>query len=93
MLDSEPDAVLRPLSSPAARATPWASALEILGGAEVFRLSTVRPGGRPHVTPLPAAAWSLGGMCFRLYRVASSAGFAFGKRPTSSQTCCAWPGR
>ncbi|MEU9663164.1 hypothetical protein [Streptomyces chartreusis] len=92
MVDSEPDAVLRPLSSAAARATPWASALEILGGGEVFWFSTTRPGGRPHVTPLPAA-WSLDGMCFGLYRVAPTVGFAFGELPTSSQTCYAWPGR
>ncbi|MGW5472963.1 pyridoxamine 5'-phosphate oxidase family protein [Streptomyces chartreusis] len=173
MLDSEPDAVLGPFSSPAARATPWASALEILDEAEVFWLSTVRPDGRPHVTPL-LATWSLGGMCFttgeqerkahnlesnphcvlttgtnaltgvdvviegaasvvgergereqavadferrygphltspegtwyrlgeaviagdvRLYRIAPTVGFAFGKLPTSSQTRYTWPGR
>ncbi|MFD9290175.1 pyridoxamine 5'-phosphate oxidase family protein [Streptomyces sp. NPDC060030] len=62
-MNSEPDAVLGPFSSPDARATPWASALAVIGEAEVFWLSTVRPDGRPHVTPLPAA-WSLGGMCF-----------------------------
>ncbi|MCX5054587.1 MULTISPECIES: pyridoxamine 5'-phosphate oxidase family protein [unclassified Streptomyces] len=173
MFDSEPDAVLGPFSSPGARATPWASALAILGQAEVFWLSTVRPDGRPHVTPL-LAAWSLGGACFttggqerkarnlehnprcvlttgtnaltgvdvviegvasvvdersereqavadferkygahltsaesswyrlgeavvaddvRLYRVAPTVGFAFGKLPTSSQTRYTWPGR
>src|SRR6185312_14244184 len=63
MLDSEPDAVLGAFSSPGAQATPWASALAVLGEAEVFWLSTVRPDGRPHVTPL-LAAWSLGGVCF-----------------------------
>ena len=63
MSDGEPDAVLGPFSSPGAQATPWASALAVLGAAEVFWLSTVRPDGRPHVTPL-LAAWSLGGMCF-----------------------------
>ena len=63
MLDSEPDAVLGPFSSPGAQATAWASALAILGEAQVFWLSTVRPDGRPHVTPL-LAAWSLGGVCF-----------------------------
>jgi nitroimidazol reductase NimA-like FMN-containing flavoprotein (pyridoxamine 5'-phosphate oxidase superfamily) len=173
MLDSEPDAVLGPFSSPGARATPWASALAVLGEAEVFWLSTVRPDGRPHVTPL-LAAWSLSGMCFttggqerkarnlernprcalttgtnaltgvdvviegvasvvdersgreravadferkygahltspegswyrlgeaviagdvRLYRVAPTVGFAFGKLPTSSQTRYTWPSR
>src|SRR5215207_9716 len=34
------------------RATPWATALELLEKAEVFWLSTVRVDGRPHVTPL-----------------------------------------
>jgi len=173
MLNSEPDAVLGPFSSPGAQATPWASALAVLGEAEVFWLSTVRPDGRPHVTPL-LAAWSLGGMCFttgsqerkarnlehnprcvlttgtnaltgvdiviegvasvvdgrsereqavadfkrkygahltspegtwyglgeaviagapRLYRVAPTVGFAFGKLPVSSQTRYTWPGR
>ena len=43
-------------SSPDARATPWADALDAIGRAEVFWLSTVRPDGRPHVTPL-LAAW------------------------------------
>lgn len=63
MLNSEPDVALGPFSSPSARATPWASAWAVLAEAEVFWLSTVRPDGRPHVTPL-LAAWSLGGMCF-----------------------------
>ncbi|MEV4236978.1 pyridoxamine 5'-phosphate oxidase family protein [Nocardia sp. NPDC050408] len=63
MSDCEPDVVLGPFSSPDAQATPWASALAVVGAAEVFWLSTVRPDGRPHVTPL-LAAWSLGGLCF-----------------------------
>ncbi|MFE2021387.1 pyridoxamine 5'-phosphate oxidase family protein [Streptomyces sp. NPDC059499] len=171
MLDNEPDAVLGPFSSPDARATSWASAMAVLGEAEVFWLSTVRPDAGPHVTPL-LAVWSLGGMCFttggqerkarnlernprcvlttgtnaltgvdvviegvaavvdgrsereqavadferkygahltspegtwyglgeaviagdtRLYRVAPTVGFAFGKLPTSSQTRYTWP--
>lgn len=173
MSDAEPDVVLGPFSSPDAQATPWASALAVIGEAEVFWLSTVRSDGRPHVTPL-LAAWSLGGMCFttgdeerkarnlehdprcvlttgtnaltgmdvviegvaslvdersdreqvvgdlerkygshltspegpwyglgeaviagdtRLYRVAPSVGFAFGKLPTSSQTRYTWASR
>ncbi|WP_280425084.1 pyridoxamine 5'-phosphate oxidase family protein [Nocardia carnea] len=173
MSDSEPDVVLGPFSSPDAQATPWASTAAVLGAAEVFWLSTVRPDGRPHVTPL-LAAWSLGGICFttggqerkavnldhnphcvlttgtnaltgvdvviegvasvvderseraqaatdferkygthltdpggswyrlgeavvtgdvRLYRVAPTVGFAFGKLPTSSQTRYTWPNR
>ncbi|MCQ9134239.1 MULTISPECIES: pyridoxamine 5'-phosphate oxidase family protein [Streptomyces] len=173
MVDSEPVAELGPFSAPGARATPWTSVLVVLGEAEVFWLSTVRPDGRPHVTPL-LAAWSLDGMCFttggqerkarnldrdphcalttgtsaltgvdvviegvasvvdgrpereqavgdferkygahltspegtwyglgeavvagdvRLYRVAPTVGFAFGKLPTSSQTRYTWPSR
>ncbi|MDX3329023.1 pyridoxamine 5'-phosphate oxidase family protein [Streptomyces sp. ME02-6979-3A] len=63
MSESEPDTALGPFSSPDARATPWASALAVIGEAEVFWISTVRPDERPHVTPL-LAAWSLGGMYF-----------------------------
>jgi nitroimidazol reductase NimA-like FMN-containing flavoprotein (pyridoxamine 5'-phosphate oxidase superfamily) len=173
MSAGEPDAVLGPFSSPDAQVTPWASMLAVLREAEVFWLSTVRPDGRPHVTPL-LAAWSLGGMCFttggqerkarnlehnprcvlttgtnaltgvdvviegvaslvggrsqreqavadfelkygthltspegswyglgqaviagdtRLYRVAPTVGFAFGKLPASSQTRYTWPSR
>jgi hypothetical protein len=39
-------------SSDGATAAPWARAHEGLRAAEVFWLSTVRPDGRPHVTPL-----------------------------------------
>ncbi|MBF6180765.1 pyridoxamine 5'-phosphate oxidase family protein [Nocardia otitidiscaviarum] len=173
MTDCEPDVALGPFSAPDAMAVPWSSALELIGAAEVFWLTTVRPDGRPHVTPL-LAAWSLGGMCFttggqerkaanlehnphcvlttgtnaltgvdvviegvasvvgdrservravadferkygthltdpagswnrlgeavvdgtvRLYRVAPTVGFAFGKLPTSSQTRYTWPSR
>lgn len=173
MSDRDPDAALGPFSSPGAQPTPWPSALALLGEAEVFWLSTVRPDGRPHVTPL-LAAWSLGGLCFttggqerkalnlehnphcaltagtnaltgvdvvieglasvvdersereqavaafeqkygahltspegswfrlgeaviagdtRLYRVAPTVGFAFGKLPTASQTRYSWPSR
>lgn len=43
-------------SSPAATPTPWAEARRQLEGAEVYWLTTVRPDGRPHVTPL-IAVW------------------------------------
>jgi nitroimidazol reductase NimA-like FMN-containing flavoprotein (pyridoxamine 5'-phosphate oxidase superfamily) len=57
MLVKEPVADLgRDFSSPGAKPTPWAEAREILGKAEVCWLSTVRPDGRPHVTPL-VAVW------------------------------------
>lgn len=39
-------------SEPDAPATDWAAAREELARAEVFWLTTVRPDGRPHVTPL-----------------------------------------
>ncbi|MGV9315971.1 pyridoxamine 5'-phosphate oxidase family protein [Streptomyces sp. NPDC003691] len=39
-------------SDPAARALDWATADRLLDEAEIFWLSTVRPDGRPHVTPL-----------------------------------------
>jgi nitroimidazol reductase NimA-like FMN-containing flavoprotein (pyridoxamine 5'-phosphate oxidase superfamily) len=43
-------------SSPEATATPWAAVLDGMDLAEVFWLSTVRPEGGPHVTPL-LVAW------------------------------------
>jgi general stress protein 26 len=41
-------------SSPGASPTPWATALEHLARAETYWITTVRPDGRPHVTPLIA---------------------------------------
>lgn len=53
MTDREPIAELHPgFSSPDAIATPWAEARKVLADAEISWLSTVRPDGRPHVTPL-----------------------------------------
>lgn len=46
----------RQFSSPDASATPWSEAVGRLESAEIFWLSTVRPEGRPHVTPL-IAVW------------------------------------
>jgi nitroimidazol reductase NimA-like FMN-containing flavoprotein (pyridoxamine 5'-phosphate oxidase superfamily) len=43
-------------SSPVAKPSDWESARRILETAELFWLSTVRPDGRPHVTPL-IAVW------------------------------------
>lgn len=63
MLDSEPDTVLGPFSSPGAQAASWASVSALLDEAEVCWLSTVRPDGRPHVTP-SSAARSPDGVCF-----------------------------
>jgi hypothetical protein len=43
-------------SQPDATPTPWAVGLEQIIDADTFWLSTVRPDGRPHVTPL-IAVW------------------------------------
>ena len=43
-------------SSPEATARTWADARTQLAGAEIYWLSTIRPEGRPHVTPL-IAVW------------------------------------
>lgn len=50
-------------SSPGATATPWAAAVLRLEKAEIFWLSTVRPDGRPHVTPL-LSVWVDGALHF-----------------------------
>lgn len=50
-------------SSPDATAMPWEEAAKHLEGAQLFWLSTVRPEGRPHVTPL-LAVWLDGAMYF-----------------------------
>src|SRR5262245_34458870 len=50
-------------SSPGAEPTPWASARDRLAEAEVAWLSTVRPDGRPHATPL-LTVWFDGALHF-----------------------------
>ncbi|MGW2343773.1 pyridoxamine 5'-phosphate oxidase family protein [Streptomyces sp. NPDC001661] len=50
-------------SSPGAEPTAWAAAERLLTGAELFWISTVRPDGRPHVTPL-IAVWLDGALHF-----------------------------
>lgn len=63
MTASEPSASLDArFSSGDATAASWAEAVAALESAEIFWLSTVRPGGRPHVTPL-IAVW-LDGMLY-----------------------------
>lgn len=44
-------------SDAAATATTWDQTREVLEGAELFWISTVRADGRPHVTPL-VAVWT-----------------------------------
>jgi general stress protein 26 len=50
-------------SSPEAIETPWAEGRERLAEAQLYWLTTVRPDGRPHVTPL-LGVWSEGGLYF-----------------------------
>jgi hypothetical protein len=60
----EPVAELQPqFSSPEATPTPWSEGREHLEKAEVYWLATVRPDGRPHVTPL-IAVWLEGALYF-----------------------------
>ncbi|WP_030970634.1 pyridoxamine 5'-phosphate oxidase family protein [Streptomyces sp. NRRL S-1824] len=58
MSGHQPIAELHPgYSDKDATARPWSEAVAVLTRAEVFWLSTVRPDGRPHVTPL-IGLWS-----------------------------------
>jgi nitroimidazol reductase NimA-like FMN-containing flavoprotein (pyridoxamine 5'-phosphate oxidase superfamily) len=50
-------------SSETAHATPWSEVADLLESAEIYWLSTVRPDGRPHVTPL-IAVWNDGALYF-----------------------------
>ncbi|GAB7073474.1 pyridoxamine 5'-phosphate oxidase family protein [Streptomyces albidoflavus] len=50
-------------STPGAEAVPWSTAEDLLHRSEVFWLTTVRPDGRPHVTPL-LAVWQHGALHF-----------------------------
>jgi len=64
MHEQEPIADLNPdFSSPGAVATPWSRGRQEVGDAELYWLSTVRPDGRPHVTPL-LGVWLDGAMHF-----------------------------
>ncbi|MCU1448014.1 MAG: pyridoxamine 5-phosphate oxidase [Acidimicrobiales bacterium] len=50
-------------SGPGAIPTPWDVVRQTIDDAELFWISTVRPDGRPHVTPLPAV-WQGGALHF-----------------------------
>ncbi|OLB66857.1 MAG: pyridoxamine 5'-phosphate oxidase [Actinobacteria bacterium 13_2_20CM_2_72_6] len=64
MVDEQPVAELDArYSGPGATAQSWARADGQLRAAELFWISTVRPDGRPHVTPL-VAVWLDGSMFF-----------------------------
>ena len=63
-MTSEPIAELHSVfSSAGATPTPWRDVVAVLEQAEIFWMSTVRPDGRPHVTPLPAV-WLDGALHF-----------------------------
>ena len=64
MTDTQPQTRLDPrYSAPGATATDWSDAEAQLSESELFWISTVRPDGRPHVTPLPAV-WQDGVLHF-----------------------------
>jgi Pyridoxamine 5'-phosphate oxidase len=50
-------------SEPDSTPTPWTAGLDQLRAADTFWLSSVRPGGRPHVTPV-IAVWHAGALWF-----------------------------
>ena len=58
-----PTTELGSFSSDSAVPTPWSQGREDLQNAQLYWLSTVRPDGRPHVTPL-LAIWLNGAMYF-----------------------------
>ncbi|MER6396716.1 pyridoxamine 5'-phosphate oxidase family protein [Kitasatospora sp. NPDC001603] len=63
-LDARYSSALRPRpGAEEVTATPWAEARRRLEAAEIFWLSTVRPDGRLHVTPV-IAAWHEGVLYF-----------------------------
>ncbi|MFG3144148.1 pyridoxamine 5'-phosphate oxidase family protein [Streptomyces sp. NPDC048243] len=63
-LDARYSSALNPrLGAEEVVATDWAEARRELGAAEIFWLSTVRPDGRLHVTPV-IAAWHEGVLYF-----------------------------
>ena len=63
MVEHEPVTILSVFSSPNAVPTEWSQARAELASAEVYWLSTVRPDGRPHVTPL-LGIWLDGALYF-----------------------------
>ncbi len=64
MASREPSTELHAgFSSEGAHPTEWAEGHRCLEDAEVFWISTVRPDGRPHVTPL-LAVWAVDALYF-----------------------------
>ena len=72
MIEQEPLTELSPFSSPDAVQTEWSRARAELANVEVYWLSTVRPDGRPHVTPL-LGVW-LDGALYYLHRAPRTQG-------------------
>ncbi|XVV08155.1 pyridoxamine 5'-phosphate oxidase family protein [Actinoplanes sp. CA-131856] len=63
-MSEQPTAELDPrFSSPGATPRPWPDVEQTLTTAKISWLATVRPDGRPHVTPLPAV-WHEGALHF-----------------------------
>ncbi|MBT3150885.1 pyridoxamine 5'-phosphate oxidase family protein [Streptomyces sp. CHD11] len=63
-MSATPESRLDPrYSDPEAGSPPWSEVERLISEAELFWISTVRPDGRPHVTPLPAV-WSAGALHF-----------------------------
>ncbi len=63
MGEQEPVTELSAFSSPGARPTDWKRGRRELQDAELYWLSTFRPEGRPHVTPV-LGVWFDGGLYF-----------------------------
>lgn len=56
-MGSDPDGSVDPrFSNPDSESTAWTDVLDVLQGAELYWLTTVRADGRPHVTPLIGVA-------------------------------------
>jgi hypothetical protein len=62
-METDVTAEIHGFSHPDATPTPWAEGLEQVVAADTFWISTVRPDGRPHVTPL-IAVWHDGAIWF-----------------------------
>ena len=56
-MEREPSTELTPFNSENAVATPWERGRGVLRDAELYWVTTVRPDGRPHVTPLIGVWW------------------------------------
>ncbi len=63
MAEPVPVTELSAFSSPDATPTAWSRARDELADADLYWLSTVRPDGRPHVTPL-LGVWLEGALYF-----------------------------